>query len=136
MNKIHIEEINIYTTIKMNNNTNNQLVFDCNITKYYIEFILNNDKAYMNTINWDYLNIKPFLQLIRTAIEKLKKNNHIKKIVQTISLVDWDNFVNKNTTFEIINKDNKLQICDIQCDIEDFLENFGIILGINDNIVC
>lgn len=114
-------------------NNNNQLVFKCNITNYYIEYILNDDIAYMYTINCDFVNIKPFLQLIRTSIESLKSKN-ISKISQTVSLVEWYNFINNNTTFELVNEDEYLEICDIECNIDDFLENLGIILDINNTI--
>mgnify|MGYP000879457628 CR=1 FL=1 len=45
-----------------------QRVFSCDITGYYIEFILKDKKAYMNTMNFDFKNIKIFMQLVRTSI--------------------------------------------------------------------
>ena len=103
-----------------------QAFFNCDITGYFIEYILSDNTAYMNTVHCDYINIKPFIQLMRVSIEKLKERN-INKIRQTVSIEEWKTCI-KNTTFQKITEDTALEICDIECDIDDFLENFGIIL--------
>lgn len=115
----------------MDNITPTQYVSKCELTGYYIEFIINNDMVYINTIWWDFNNHKAFLQLLRKSIEHLNNiKPKIEKIQQTISKEDWDNVIKENSTFNIISENKILQILDIGCYIDDFLENFGRILGI------
>lgn len=108
-----------------------QIVYKCDITGYYLEYLYQDEIAYMYNISSDFTHIKPLIQLIRTSIDKLKEIN-IKKIVQTVSMEEWYNWINSETSFRIINNDLHLGICEICCDIEDFLENFGIIIGVNE----
>lgn len=109
-----------------------QELFTCSISGYYIEYVITDtyDIAYMNTVNCDFIKIKAFIQLLRTSIEKLKKIN-VKKIRQTVSADEWFRDINDKTTFQLVNIDNKIGLCDIECDIDDFLENFGRILNVN-----
>lgn len=106
-----------------------QLVFKCKISGYFIEYIMNDEIAYINMINCDFTQVKLFMHLIRSSIDELK-NKNIKKISQTIDLNEWKENVEDKTTFELVKIDNQNNICDIQCDIDDFLENFGIVLGL------
>lgn len=105
---------------------NSQLVYKCEITGYLVEYIIQKDLAYMNTIMYDYSsdskNIKLWFQLIKNSIESLKKNN-IKYIVQTVSLDDYNNFLKKD--FQLKNKFEAEGICEIQSPIENFLDNFS-----------
>ena len=108
-----------------------QYVSRCELTGYYIEFIINNDIVYINTIWWDFNNHKAFLQLLRKSIEQLNNiKPRIVKIRQTVSKQDWDNIIKENSTFNIISENKILQFLDIECGIDDFLENFGRILEI------
>jgi len=106
-------------------------VFTCNITKYKIEYIIddNNKNAILNTIICDYQNLKAFLALLRTSIDKLIEKK-IMSIGQTVSFNEWNDYLKNKTTWEIINTDNIAEIYDIECKIEDFLQNYGIGIGI------
>ena len=106
-------------------------VFSCHITNYKIEYIINDsDKvAIINTIICDYKNLKAFFSLLRTSIDKLMKKEII-SIRQVVSFDEWNDYLKNNTTWQIINTDNVAEIYDIECKIEDFLQNFGVGIGI------
>src|SRR5438132_11757665 len=108
-----------------------QYIYKCNVTGYYIEFIVDNDEknALLNTIITDYCHLKPLMALIRTSVDKLK-NMNIKKIKQTVNYNDWNNFLKNKTTWNIIKDDKLYEIKEIECDVEDFLTNYGIGIGI------
>ena len=112
---------------------NHSHVFNCNITKYKIEYIINNDSnnnvAILNTIICDYKNLKAFFALLRTSIDKLTEKK-ITTIQQTVSFQEWNTYLKNKTTWKIINTDNKIQIYDIECPINDFLQNYGVGIGI------
>ena len=108
-----------------------QYIFNCPLTKYYIEFIVDTDTniAFLNTLITDYQHLKPLFSLIRSSIDNLDKKN-VKKIVQTVSKEDWELYLKNKTTWKIVNDDIKNQICDVECEIGSFIENFGVGIGL------
>ena len=108
-----------------------QCVFKCPITKYYIEFIIDTELcvAYIGTIGCDYVHIKPFMGLLRNSIDLIIKKN-IEKIRQSVDYNEWKLYLENKTTWKIIN-DNKIDhIYEIECDICDFLQNYGVGIGL------
>lgn len=108
-----------------------QLIFKCKITNYYIEFIVDEEKkeAIVNTIICDYKQIKAWMSLLRTSIEKLKSMK-IQTIIQSVSYFDWNNYLKNKTSWKISNDDKINQVYEISCEINKFLENYGIGIGI------
>lgn len=108
-----------------------QQIFKCPITKYAIEFVVNQEKknAYLNLIVSDYKHLKPLFSLLRTSIDTLAKKD-ITIISQTVSKGEWDLYLKNKTTWKITSHDKKSNIYDIECNINDFLENFGIGIGL------
>ena len=107
---------------------------------YYCK--LSNSKIYYNIydidkfnkvalINFEYINwneFKLFIHLLRRSIEELKELE-VTKIRQNITLDDWNEILNKKTSWSIYSHgvNNSLLV---ECDLCDFLENFGIGLGL------
>lgn len=106
-----------------------QKIYKCHITGYFIEFILKDEYAYLNTIMTDYINLKALIVLLRNAIESLKKLN-IKKIRQTVSHEEWEMYLYGKTSWEIIPYKTTMDIHEIECDINDFLQNYGVGIGL------
>jgi len=109
-----------------------QHIFKCESSGYFIEFIIdndNNDVAYMGAINCDFINIKAFVNLLRNSCDDLIKKN-IKKIQQTVTYDDWDSILKSCTTWKIISKNDQYKFYDVECDIDDFLYNYGKALDI------
>lgn len=107
-----------------------QKLYTCPITQYSIEYILDNDfkNAYQGTVICDYANYKLFFQLLRRSIEDLKTLK-VEFICQTVTKSDWINEIQPaTTTFEITSINDSLY--DIKCNIDDFLTNFGRIMGL------
>lgn len=108
-----------------------QKIYKCSITGYFIEFILKNECAYVNTIMTDYFNLKAFFVLLRNAIDSLIKLN-IKTIRQTVSHEEWELYLSGKTSWRIIPYKTTMDIHEIECDINDFLQNYGVGIGILD----
>lgn len=110
-----------------------QKVFTCQLTGYYIEYIIDSSKqiALLNTIICDYVHINQFCALLKVSIEKLKEDYNIKEIIQTISSEEWELYLENKTTWKIIEKSYDKSIYDIVCNIDDFLSNFGIGIGLD-----
>lgn len=108
-----------------------QLIYKCNITKYCIEFIVDSDdnSALINTIICDHIQMRAFLALLKNSIDKLNEIG-IKKIRQCIYFNEWEQFLKNKTSWKIINFDKNLQIYDLECEIDDFLQNYGIGIGL------
>lgn len=104
-------------------------IYKCQLTGYFIEFIIKDDIAFIETINTNFVNIKAFTNLLRQSVNELQ-NLNIKKIRQTVTYDDWNTILDGNTTWTIIKKDDKLGLYDIECLIIDFLYNFGKALDI------
>ena len=107
-------------------------VFTCNVTKYKLEYIVDDSNkkiGYLNTILWDYKNAKAFFALLRNSIDKLM-NIGVDKISHCVTFNDWEMFLKDKTSWKIIKIDNMTQTYDIECDISNFLINFGIGLGL------
>ena len=110
-----------------------QYIFKCPVTKYFIEYVVDTDTycAYINTIYTDYINIKAFIALVRTSIDQLSKLN-VKKIKQVIDCTEWELYLKGKTSWIITNTDYPTNSHDVECNLEDFLQNFGIGLGLYD----
>lgn len=108
-----------------------QKIYKCAITGYFIEFIVKDECAYINTIMTDYVNLRAFLILLRNAIDSLIKLN-VKTVRQTISQEEWELYLYGKTTWKIIPYTTMMDINEIECDINDFLQNYGIGIGIID----
>ena len=108
-----------------------QAIYSCPITKYRIEYIINNSKhtALFNTVISDYKNMKAFLALIRSSIDQLIVKN-IQYIMQCITFEEWDNYLKDKTSWTIETSNNNQQIHMIICPINDFLENYGVGIGL------
>ena len=107
----------------------NQLIYKCKLTQYFVEYIENDNIAYINAIGSDYKNLKAFLALLRSSVDNLKKKN-ICKIRQSVAFSEWENYLINKTTWEIKKIDNMMKIYEIECPIDDFLENYGIGIGL------
>lgn len=105
--------------------------FECPITKYSLEYVIDiqNHSALIKNINTDFVHLKAFVSLLRNSIDTLKKND-VKKIRQFVNDNDWKYLSQKNTSWNriLIMKQQDLYL--IECPIEDFLENFGIGIGL------
>jgi len=104
-----------------------QKIYKCQLTGYFIEFIIKDEYAYLNTVMTDYHNLKAFFVLLRNSVDSLIKLN-IKKIKQTISHEEWELYLNGKTTWKIIKTTQEVH--EIECDINDFLQNYGVGIGI------
>ncbi|AYV77299.1 MAG: hypothetical protein Barrevirus31_2 [Barrevirus sp.] len=110
-------------------------IYDCPITKYKVEYIINENKgtkekvALFNTVVTDYKNMKAFLSLIRSSIDQLKEKN-IQYICQTVTIKEFNEFLKDKTSWQVITSSEKEEICMIKCPIDDFLENYGVGLGL------
>jgi hypothetical protein len=99
------------------------------MTGYFIEYIIVDENAYMSTIHTDFKNMNSFVNILRLSYEELKKRN-IKYVIQTVTLDDWENILKNVTTWTIVSHDNKYELYDVRCDIDDFLFNIGKSLGL------
>ena len=107
----------------------NQLIFRCDITGCYIEYILEGTVAHMNSMDIDYENMKAFFGVLRRSVDSLKQSN-IEEISQVVLLEDWDSFLNEKTSFRLTKTDPLTKTCEVVCCIDDFLENFGKGVGL------
>ena len=74
--------------------------------------------------------MKAFLALLRSSIDTLKTKN-IKYIMQCVELLEWAEYLDNKTSWQINNKNELEQTVMLKCDIDDFLENFGVGIGLN-----
>ena len=113
---------------------NKQKIYKCQVTGYKIEYIINNQNhtATCGIIMCDYENMKAFLALLRSSIEQLKSNEGVLYIIQTVSDDEWINYLSGKTSWKIIVSDIKknYKTHTIQCSIDDYLENYGVGLGL------
>lgn len=121
---------------------NNQYIFKCDVTLYRLEYIVNPEThtALLNTIISDFKYPKALCNLIRTSIEKLKKEN-IKKIRQYVCDREWGDYLENKTTWKVVRVLEEMSTIsymnlsitkEIECDIDDFLENFGVGIGLDE----
>ena len=104
-------------------------VFECPITKYSLEYLIDDIKKYalLENINTDFIYMKAFVSLVKRSIDNLQEKG-IKLIRQFVSFDEWNKFLVNKTSWKIINKDNQVYL--LECQIEDFLINFGIGIGV------
>lgn len=124
--------------------------FQCKVTKYKIDFIIDKNMAQMDYVYCDYKYPKAFAQLLRTCISELQKEN-IKIITQLVNKKEWNEFLKGKTTWKLTNDKNitdtvnsnmknvnnmkskfekDTDVLVIMCDIEDFLRNMDVGLGL------
>ena len=103
--------------------------FICPLTRYYIEFTINETTAELSNISCDFKNMKAFLLLIRNSIDGLTSLK-IEYIVQQVAMSEWESFLKDKTTWSIICKTNDIVV--LKCKTDDFLTNFGIGIGLTD----
>ncbi len=110
---------------------NSQIIFECPITKYRIEYIVNDTKrtALFNMAISDYKNMKAFLALIRSSVDQLK-NKNIEFIMQCVSIDEWEQYLKDKTSWTIENSNKIQQVYMLKCQIDDFLENYGVGIGL------
>lgn len=108
-----------------------QFISKCQTTGYYIEFIIDveSKSALMGTIVCDYVYFKAFLNLLRLSVDNLTKQN-IKKIRQKVPFDEWKSYLENKTSWLVIDINN--DIYELECDINHFLENYGIAIGMLD----
>lgn len=104
-----------------------QVVFKCKVTGYYIEYIIDTDlnHALMNVVVTDYKHVKAFLALMRNSINNLKRRG-VKRIRQFVSIDEWTKFLKNKTSWKVL---NEMDPYEIECDIDDFMTNYGIGIG-------
>ena len=106
-----------------------QQIYKCKVTNYNIEYIIDSEKktALLNMIISDYKYIKALMNLLRNSIDDLQKKN-ISRIRQLVSKEEWDFYLKEKTTWMVIGEaENHYQI---ECPIDDFLENYGRGIGL------
>jgi hypothetical protein len=109
---------------------NDRIIHSCPITKYSIEYIIHEQKyAMMGLVVTDYEHIKGFFSLIRNSIDKLKEQGII-KIRQIVSFEDWENYLKNTTTWKIINQNQDQKYYELECEIDEFLYNYGVGMGL------
>ena len=108
-----------------------QYIYKCPITKYFIEYIVDTEIncAHISTIFTDYQNIKAFIALLRKSIDQLTQLN-ISKIRQVVDCTEWKMYLQDKTSWIIINTDFSSNSYDIECNLADFLYNYGVGLGL------
>ncbi len=129
-----IEQLNEYRSILFGGTNKMQVqhIFKCPITNYYIEYLVDekNNFALMANIVSDYQHMKPLLMLLRTSIDQLKEKN-ILKIRQIVLLEEWNEYLEGRTTWSILEKQQfQIATVEIECEIDDFLKNYGAALGL------
>lgn len=107
-------------------------LFECEITKNKIKYTINesDNECYIEFINVNYERIKGFFLLLKTSIDKIKQMN-INKVKQVVVFNDWIQNLKDKTSFEYVTHSNETDLCVIECDIDDVLENIGIGFGVN-----
>jgi hypothetical protein len=106
--------------------------FKCELSTNCIEFrCKKNYDAFMEYTKFDQELPKSFFVLLRTSIDFLE-NNKYKKIVQTVSEDDWNNFLSKNDKWTIRSKMiyNMQNYFIIECKISDAIYCISSGLGL------
>lgn len=115
-----------------NTNVREQLFVKCDMTNYVLEFILiDNQTAILNTVYSDFSNILAFVNLLRLSYDKLVERK-IKYVRQLVTRHDWDSFLKNKTSWKIVKENMIEQTYEIECDIENYLYNLGVGLGLKD----
>ena len=109
-------------------------VYKCPITAYMVEYYIDNDNEVAETGSFitDYQNMKSFLALLRSSVEQLKRDEGVTHIIQTVGNDEWTTYLKDKTSWQIIKIDPKYRLCTIKCSIDDYLENYGVAIGLQD----
>ena len=103
--------------------------YKCNVTSY--EIIYNFDQinsiAYFDKVNTDYKYPKAFFALLQHSIQNLM-NLDCKYIHQYVSHEDYHLIAQLKTSFVMVNKFT--DSVEIKSCIKDFIESFGVVMGI------
>lgn len=103
--------------------------YECPITKYYIEYSIYDSTACFDFIDCDYVNFKAFLNLLRMSIDDLIKKN-INKIQQCVEIIEYNELLKGRTSWKIVRKIEQTNSVVLECDISEFMNNYGIGLGV------
>ena len=88
-----------------------------------IEFRVNKEKdAYMEQVKYEPEHVKSFFIVLKNAISDLEKKGY-KKIVQTVSLQEWIQFLSENKNWTVRNLNNMYEYVNIEVPIENALES-------------
>lgn len=88
----------------------------CRLSSVYLQFDNNtNMKISLGLLNW--------------LIAELKTKN-IKKVINYFSKDDWDEYISENTSWKLVDYDEYTHTCEVECDIDDVLDNIGSSLNI------
>lgn len=109
-----------------------QKLYKCAVSRYVLEFDVQNEYADMGAVICDYQNILSFVQLLRAAVDDMTLLG-VKYICQTIFKSDeiflvettWEKYVSANKNLSV--DENYVQIV---CKIEDFIKNMDKSLGL------
>ena len=105
--------------------------FECTITKYSLEYTVDDIRkcALLENINTDFIYMKALISLIKQSVVTLQEHG-IKLIRQFIHCDEWNKYLVNKTSWKIISKDDYHKVYLLECNIEEFLINFGVGLGI------
>lgn len=88
------------------------------IGNIYIEYLIENKKAYMEFVKYDPEHIKMFLFTLKASIEDLKKHD-VLFISQQVTKDDWNEYLSKDDKWKLISHNDLINTCEIQCSIDD-----------------
>ncbi len=121
--------------------------YECNLTNYIVEFSLYKDQlqnnyAILEKVETDYRYIKAFMALLRRSIVDLQKKGY-SYIRQYIFESEYTELLKDKTSFIVkfnhphdksTPVKHHLDVVEIECKIEDFLENYGVAMGISNYV--
>ena len=97
----------------------------CPLTKYEIVFTIDDsdNSAYILEINTDYKLIKPFFALLRNSMDELKEKGVV-TIRQSVYIEEYEKDLKRKKCTWKIAKTYCDQTCDLECDIDDYTNNY------------
>ena len=103
--------------------------FKCKLSENWIQFEITDDIADMKLFEIDFSNFKLFCKLISESIDELTHRG-IKYIRQMVLYDEYNQFLKAKTTWKIIHHDTIMGTVLIECDINEFINNFAEANGI------
>lgn len=101
-------------------NIGNHIKYNCNISKSYIIFEINENTLNINNMFFEWEMPKLVLNLINYSINDIiKKNNNLQKFIYCVTIEDYD-FLDK-THWNVLNKFGDHY--ELECDIINAVEN-------------
>jgi hypothetical protein len=101
-------------------------IYKCHVTNYFIEFSINEDTAFIETIETNFEYPKALANLLRTSYDDLNRIG-IKKIRQMVVVNDWVNYLKDQSSWRLVGSIDNMHV--IESDIDSFLQNMCIGLG-------